>query len=65
MRALRDFNTPKIVADDLDIFFGLLGDLFPGVDVPRKRDMAFEGTIKQATDELNYYPEDEFILKVV
>lgn len=46
MRALRDFNTPKIVADDLDIFFGLLGDLFPGVDVPRKRDMNFEAVIK-------------------
>jgi len=29
MRALRDFNTPKIVADDLKIFMGLLGDLFP------------------------------------
>ena len=38
MRALRDFNIPKIVADDLDIFFGLLSDLFPGIDVPRKRD---------------------------
>jgi dynein heavy chain len=29
MRALRDFNIPKIVADDMDIFSGLLGDLFP------------------------------------
>lgn len=45
MRALRDFNLPKIVADDLDIFNGLLGDLFPAIDVPRKRDMQFEGII--------------------
>jgi dynein heavy chain, axonemal len=36
MRALRDFNTPKIVASDEVVFFGLLGDLFPGVDPPRK-----------------------------
>jgi len=36
MRALRDFNLPKIVADDLDIFSGLLTDLFPGINVPRK-----------------------------
>jgi dynein heavy chain len=42
MRALRDFNTPKIVADDLKIFMGLLGDLFPGIDPPRKRDSEFE-----------------------
>jgi dynein heavy chain len=38
LRALRDFNTPKIIADDLPIFMGLLGDLFPGIIVERKRD---------------------------
>lgn len=65
MRALRDFNIPKIVADDLDIFYGLLGDLFPGIDVPRKRDMKFEELIKGAANELNYFEEPEFILKVV
>ena len=27
MRALRDFNLPKIVAEDLDVFHGLMGDL--------------------------------------
>lgn len=36
MRALRDFNTPKIVTSDEIVFYGLLGDLFPGVDPPRK-----------------------------
>lgn len=58
MRALRDFNLPKIVADDLDIFNGLLGDLFPGIDVPRKREMKFEGLINQAAEELKFWPED-------
>lgn len=42
MRALRDFNTPKIVTDDLPVFMGLIGDLFPALDVPRKRDLNFE-----------------------
>jgi dynein heavy chain len=65
MRALRDFNIPKIVADDLDIFMGLLGDLFPGIDVPRKRDFKFEDVIQKATEEQNFWPEAEFILKVV
>ncbi len=37
MRALRDFNTPKIVTDDLPVFMGLVGDLFPALDVPTKR----------------------------
>jgi dynein heavy chain len=36
MRALRDFNLPKIAFADLDIFFGLLGDLFPKIEIPRK-----------------------------
>jgi len=36
MRALRDSNTPKIVAEDEVVFHGLLGDLFPGLSPPRK-----------------------------
>jgi len=65
LRALRDFNLPKIVADDLDIFYGLLGDLFPGIDVPRKRDMKLEGIITECVKETGLYEEPEFILKVV
>ena len=52
MRALRDFNIPKIVADDMDIFMGLILDLFPGIDVPRKRDFKFEEVVEQAAEEL-------------
>ena len=64
MRALRDFNIPKIVADDLPIFMGLIGDLFPALDVPRKRDMELEKQIKQATLDQKLQAEDNFILKV-
>jgi hypothetical protein len=31
MRALRDSNLPKFVYDDVPLFLGLVGDLFPGV----------------------------------
>lgn len=65
MRALRDFNIPKIVTDDVAVFMGLIGDLFPGLDVPRKRDLEFEGLIKKAARNLNLQPEDGFVLKVV
>lgn len=65
MRALRDFNIPKIAYQDLYVFFGLLGDLFPGVDPPRKRDMNFEKTIEDVCVESKLFPEPEFILKVV
>ena len=39
MRALRDFNTPKIVVDDIPIFMGLIADLFPGCSPPVEFDM--------------------------
>ena len=48
MRALRDFNIPKIVTDDVSVFMGLIGDLFPGVNVPRKRDLQLESDCKKA-----------------
>eukprot|EP00877_Chromochloris_zofingiensis_P015255 jgi/Chrzof1/9984/Cz04g22250.t1 len=64
-RALRDFNIPKILAQDMVIFMGLLNDLFPGVDPPRKRDYEFEEVIKATTTEMKLTPEDDFILRVV
>ncbi|KAB1266021.1 Dynein heavy chain 17; axonemal [Camelus dromedarius] len=65
MRALRDFNIPKIITDDLPVFMGLIGDLFPALDVPRKRDLNFEKVIKQSILELKLQAEDSFVLKVV
>jgi dynein heavy chain len=65
MRALRDFNLPKIVAEDLEIFSALLNDLFPGVDIPRKRDLEFEAIIEKVSTQSRLYPEEVFILKVV
>ncbi|KAM9412460.1 dynein axonemal heavy chain 17-like [Salvelinus alpinus] len=65
MRALRDFNVPKIVMDDSPVFLGLIGDLFPALDVPRKRNLDFEKVVKQSVLDLNLQAEDSFILKVV
>ncbi|XP_066468990.1 dynein axonemal heavy chain 9 [Tiliqua scincoides] len=65
MRSLRDFNIPKIVTDDMPVFMGLIGDLFPALDVPRKRDPSFESFVKKAVLELKLQPEDNFVLKVV
>ncbi|KAL7754360.1 hypothetical protein RI367_000341 [Sorochytrium milnesiophthora] len=65
MRALRDFNVPKIVTDDMQVFMGLIGDLFPKVEVARKRSEKFEEEIRKATLEGGLQTEDNFILKVV
>ena len=58
MRALRDFNLPKIVAEDLDIFHGLLGDLFPGMNPPRKRNMEFEAVIEDVVVQAKLFPHE-------
>jgi dynein heavy chain len=65
MRALRDFNLPKIAAEDLGIFGGLLGDLFPGQNPPRHRDMDFEAIIESAAIDMKMHNDPDYILKVV
>ncbi|XP_068196033.1 dynein axonemal heavy chain 11 [Antennarius striatus] len=64
MRALRDFNLPKIVTSDVPIFLGLISDLFPLLDVPRKRDPELENAVRQSVSELHLQPEENFIVKV-
>jgi dynein heavy chain len=53
MRALRDFNIPKIIGDDMVVFMGLLRDLFPGLDPPRKRDLNFEAIFAETALEMD------------
>ncbi|XP_013170954.1 PREDICTED: dynein beta chain, ciliary-like [Papilio xuthus] len=65
MRALRDFNIPKIVTDDMPVFMGLIGDLFPALDVPRKRDFDFEKNLYDGAVSMKLQPEPGFILKMV
>lgn len=48
----------------MKIFLFHSGDLFPALDVPRKRDLDFEKMVKQAALDLKLQPEDGFILKV-
>lgn len=64
MRSLRDFNIPKIVTDDMPVFLGLIGDLFPTLDVPRRRDHHFEAVVRKAVMDLKLQAEDNFVLKV-
>ncbi|XP_007946239.1 dynein axonemal heavy chain 9 [Orycteropus afer afer] len=65
MRSLRDFNIPKIVTDDIPVFMGLIGDLFPALDVPRRRDLNFEALVRKAVMDLKLQAEENFVLKVV
>lgn len=47
------------------MFFGLLSDLFPGIDIPRKRDKQFEDLVEAVCAETKLFPDPDFVLKVV
>lgn len=54
MRALRDMNLPKFVFEDVSLFLGLIGDLFPGLEMPRVRYEQFNGAVETDLAERGY-----------
>ena len=53
------------VREDEVVFFGLLGDLFPGIDPPRKVNPTLEEQVVEACKNLGNHPDELFRLKVV
>jgi len=66
MRALRDCNLPKLVSDDVEVFMGLINDLFPGLSdaLPRKRDQEFETIAREACNAAHLQAEEMFVSKI-
>lgn len=68
MRALRDFNSPKLVDADKSIFGQLIEDLFPGLSSTTlpKRNEKLEDVIKiAASHKRGLQPEEKFVRKCV
>jgi dynein heavy chain len=64
MRALRDFNTPKIPLCDSPIFLRLIADLFMGIEVaPKQNEFLWAKAIISAKARGLQY-DDAFLLKV-
>lgn len=49
MKALRDFNVPKVVLEDSSVFLALLADLFPSIVSETKPDETFDTVCKVCT----------------
>jgi len=47
------------------VFTDLLGDLFPGENVPRQRDWDLEKKVEECFVEAGYQPEDNAVLSTV
>ena len=65
MRALRDFNTPKIPAMDTPIFLRLIADLFMGMDAERQVNEELKVVAAAVTKHEKLQPDEGFLLKVL
>ena len=65
MRALRDFNKPKIVYDDRAIFMGLIDDLFPGIEVASKMNPTLQDAVEARAKKNGLQAEEGFVLKCI
>lgn len=65
MRALRDFNWPKIIVDDRQIFLGLIKDLFPGIDAESKTNETMNKAVEKCARAAGLQAEELFVLKCV
>ena len=65
IRAMRDSNVPKFLADDLILFKAIVGDLFPGEEVPYVDYGDLKRAIEHCTTESGYQPVEDFTTKVI
>lgn len=65
MRALRDMNLPKFVFDDVPLFLGLIGDLFPGLHSERVAYPQLTEAISESLREGQYELLSDQLDKVV
>ena len=63
MRALRDFNTPKIPAHDIQIFLRIINDLFMGITVESKVDEGLKTKIVTVAKQTGLQYDEVFVNK--
>lgn len=63
--ALRDSNLPKFLADDAVLFKGILGDLFPGVELPVQDYGDLETAIISSMEHKNLQPIPALVTKTI
>lgn len=66
MRALRDFNLPKIITDDKPIFIRLIEDLFPNAKPEKKKPSKLQKLCEVTTkNDMGLYLEEQFVTKCI
>ncbi|RYH31858.1 hypothetical protein EON65_01740 [archaeon] len=65
IRALRDSNVPKFLADDLPLFAAIVQDLFPGVEIPSNDYGELQVALEEELDKAGLQKVPKFINKVI
>lgn len=65
IRALRDSNVPKFLADDLPLFAAIVQDLFPGVDIPSNDYGELQIALEEETLKAGLQVVPEFQKKII
>ncbi|KAL0210609.1 hypothetical protein RCL1_005045 [Eukaryota sp. TZLM3-RCL] len=65
LRALRDCNVPKFLADDIPLFNGIISDLFPGIKPLAVDYGSLMKSIEDSVVELGLQPQPDFTMKVI
>jgi dynein heavy chain len=65
IRALRDSNVPKLLTEDLPLFYAIVADLFPGITIPEHDYGLFQTAIEEEIEKANLQKVPSFITKVI
>jgi dynein heavy chain len=65
IRAMRDANIPKFLAEDIPLFDALVQDLFPGLHIEDAQFDELETQITESIEELKFQQNKAFNSKVV
>jgi dynein heavy chain len=65
IRALRDSNVPKFLADDLPLFAAIVQDLFPGVEIPSNDYGELQVALEEEIMKAGLQKVPKFIGKVI
>jgi dynein heavy chain len=65
LRSINDVNLPKFTLNDLPLFKGITGDLFPGVELPEQNYDTLNSALTTIMRENNIQGTEEFVLKCI
>ena len=65
IRAMRDSNVPKFLKDDLPLFFAIIQDLFPSIEITDPDYGELLTQIEDTIDEFSLQRHSVFILKTI